>query len=370
MNIMRPCSEQSTVPTANYISRSVMAILSTLASLLARVKTAVVVGLGALLTAVLATGFRGDWLLIYVQVKGLWQGDTTWRTTSSQHTSFDIDNSTDHDFGSHGKYLKGLGFYVLQSLTGAFLIFYGVGGYLKWYYYIQRRERAADWKCQPDRFLKPEEDRLEFWLGSLNMVIGSFISGTLVTYIMNGGETKLYYGINDYGWGYFIASIPLTYLYNEAAMYYPHRLLHFPLFYRRFHKLHHRFKAPTPWSTAAMHPCEFIYFQFFLEIPIFLFPLHAGVFLFWLIYGYYYGIISHSGIDLHSKLPWQPSTMFHDDHHKYFHCNFGVNTMLFDKLHGTIRKEDRLYSETIFGGKGASIRRTPDAKFKDLNKDK
>lgn len=326
-----------------------------LVSLLARIRTAILVGLGTLLTALLATGLRGDWLLMYVQVKRLWQGDTTRRTISAQQTSSDIDNVTNHEFvGFDGYYMKDVGFYLLQSFTGAFLIFYGVGGYLKWYYYIQRRERTADWKCQPDRFLQPEDDRLEFWLGSLNMAIGSLLSGILVTYIMNGGETKLYYSIKDYGWVYFLLSIPINYLYNEASTYYSHRMMHHPIFYRH-HKVHHRFKSPTPWSAAAMHPYEFMLFQFLLEIPIFLVPLHAGVFLFWLIYGYYYGILAHSGIDLHSMLPWQPSVIFHDDHHKYFHCNFGVNTMIFDRLHGTLRKNDRFYSETTFGGKGAHM---------------
>ena len=67
--------------------------------------------------------------------------------------------------------------YIIQSLIGGFVILWGVGGWLKWYFYIQRRDRAKEWKCQPDRFLSPEDDRLEFWLGSMNMAIGSVLSG-------------------------------------------------------------------------------------------------------------------------------------------------------------------------------------------------
>ena len=37
---------------------------------------------------------------------------------------------------------------------------------------------------------------------------------------------------------------------------------------------------------------------------------------------------------------------------RYFHVNFGLNTYLFDWLHGTQRKKDRIYGEDIFGGKG------------------
>jgi hypothetical protein len=37
---------------------------------------------------------------------------------------------------------------------------------------------------------------------------------------------------------------------------------------------------------------------------------------------------------------------------RYFHVNFGFNTYLFDWLHGTQRKKNRIYGEDIFGGKG------------------
>lgn len=63
------------------------------------------------------------------------------------------------------------------------MILYGVGGWLKWHFYIQRRNKAAEWKCQPDRFLTPEDDRLEFRLGSMNMAIGSVLSGNSITLI-------------------------------------------------------------------------------------------------------------------------------------------------------------------------------------------
>ena len=41
---------------------------------------------------------------------------------------------------------------------------------------------------------------------------------------------------------------------------------------------------------------------------------------------------------------------------RYFHCNFGFNTKLYDWLHDTIRLDSRDYSEDIFGGKGKEKR--------------
>ncbi|XP_041485003.1 delta(7)-sterol-C5(6)-desaturase-like [Lytechinus variegatus] len=322
------------------------------------------VAVGSFMTAILATGIRGDWLLFYIQIQKLWYGESLipGATLPGLDRGRENGSTVETENLLERYHMQGVGFYILQSLLGGFVILYGVGGWLKWYFYIQRRDRAAEWKCQPDRFLTPEDDRLEFRLGSMNMAIGSVLSGILVTYINNGGETKLYYNISDYGWMYFLLSIPVNYVYNEAAAYYSHKAMHYPPWYKRYHKLHHRFKCPTPFGAVAMHPYEFLTLQFLIELPLFFVPMHAGVFIFWLIYGYYYSILDHSGIHLDPLWPWQPAVIFHDNHHKFFHCNFGFNTELFDKLHGTLMRNDRHYSETIFGGQGAPKTSTPSNK--------
>jgi len=35
-----------------------------------------------------------------------------------------------------------------------------------------------------------------------------------------------------------------------------------------------------------------------------------------LVYVYYFGLMNHSGMKMTSWFPWQPDTMFHDNHHK------------------------------------------------------
>ena len=44
---------------------------------------------------------------------------------------------------------------------------------------------------------------------------------------------------------------------------------------------------------------------------------HSVVYVVILLYGYYYGMMDHSGIKMGAVWPWQPSSMFHDDHHRY-----------------------------------------------------
>lgn len=50
---------------------------------------------------------------------------------------------------------------------------------------------------------------------------------------------------------------------------------------------------------------------------------------------------------------------------RYFHVNFGFNTSIFDRLHGTLRKKDRVYNEKIFGGQGIALKNATEALKKE-----
>ena len=43
----------------------------------------------------------------------------------------------------------------------------------------------------------------------------------------------------------------------------------------------------------------------------------AGAYILSALYIYYYGMMDHSGIMMDAVWPWQPPTIFHDDHHRY-----------------------------------------------------
>lgn len=96
--------------------------------------------------------------------------------------------------------------------------------------------------------------------------------------------------------------------------------------------------------------------------------IFSAAFYFIEIYTYAHGILNHSGVNIKSFWwqPWQPDTMFHDNHHQYFHVNFGFNIFLWDVIHGTYRQKDRVYSEDIFFGKGKGFE---EVSQKELAKD-
>jgi Delta7-sterol 5-desaturase len=58
--------------------------------------------------------------------------------------------------------------------------------------------------------------------------------------------------------------------------------------------------------------------------------------------------VDHSGVKLPALWPWQGHSQWHDDHHRFFHCNFGQNLYLWDWFHGTLARQHVEYGEHIF----------------------
>merc|ERR1711894_387144 len=127
--------------------------------------------------------------------------------------------------------------------------------------------------------------------------------------------------------------------------------------YQRMINGFHTYKQPTAFSVTAIHPVEFLNIQAIYIAPMFLMKIYAPVYCFMLLYIYYHGIIDHSGITFKKQWwqPWQPDCIFHDNHHQYFHVNFGFNIELWDKIHGTYRQKDRIYNEDTFFGQGRAL---------------
>jgi hypothetical protein len=54
----------------------------------------------------------------------------------------------------------------------------------------------------------------------------------------------------------------------------------------------------------------------------------SAVYIPMLLYVYYYGMMDHSGIKMDALWPWQPPSIFHDNHHKYLFFNRAIFCLL------------------------------------------
>ncbi|MDQ3037794.1 MAG: sterol desaturase family protein [Myxococcota bacterium] len=239
------------------------------------------------------------------------------------------------------------------SMAISLVTFWGVGGLVHWAFYVRRRDDAARWKLQPKRFLPPRMVRHAFLLGGFNIVVGSLIGGTFAWHVTRGGGSSLYFDPLEHGVPWLFASALATYFVIDAGLYYSHRFLHREWMFKRIHRWHHRYTAPVVFTTTAVHPLEFLLFTGVVLLPAVLVPVHWAVYVIVVAYTYLIGMIDHCGIAVRWPLPLHAGNRFHDDHHVFFHCNYGHHTQIFDLLHDTARREGRRYGADVFGDRGA-----------------
>lgn len=249
---------------------------------------------------------------------------------------------------------------MLGSIAGGVATLWAVSAYYHYKYYVRRRDQAAEWKCQPKRFLNAKQMREVMWMSTINLTIGGIISGLGVFALLRGWDApKLYFDVDDYGWAWTIGGTVVFFLIADACAYYAHRFMHVRFMFKHIHRWHHRYVATVPWVVTTMHPVEFIVFQFVTLVWLFIIPFHYVSVIVVLLYILIFNIIDHSGVNLKSRIPWQGPSLYHDDHHKFFHVNFGQHLMIWDKMHGTLRREGRKYGAEVFGGKGQSAIASP-----------
>jgi len=337
----------------------------------------------SLLVFIMAATMRADWLIFLVsyqksqeKLAGIANDSTIGNETATATTDIFGNESLHQQDLAWNENLKNfvelrfanLMDYCIPAFIISYLFFFGIGGYLHITYYVLRKDTPEDWKCQPYHWLPKELEIHEIVVGAFSLAIGSLISSAMACWIMNGGWTKLYFDHTEHGYLWLLIQTPLVFIWQDYITYWGHRIFHYPWLYKNFHKLHHTYKQPTAWSATAIHPVEFAFFQFIYISPMFIFTVHYVPFVAILLYTYYHGIIDHSGITFKRQWwqPWQPDCIFHDNHHQYFHVNFGFNIELWDKIHGTYRQKDRIYNEDTFFGQGKSIK---EASEDELQKD-
>lgn len=242
--------------------------------------------------------------------------------------------------------------YVLAQCTGSGLLTMGMyilgGELLLKEFYTDRAGETEQWKCQPTSFLTPERAWEEKWLGCANAFFAGVYGTGLFILHVNYPFFKFYYEVDSLA--YMFASALACYLWIDFYSYLMHKALHTKWLYKNVHKIHHRYTCPTPYSAFALHPLEMVLFQSAGIFPCFLFPIHVAVYLCVVLFIAIHNQIDHSGVDIEGDFPWTPSAKFHDDHHKYFHVNFGVHLVLWDYLFATLRSKNREYGEDKFVG--------------------
>jgi lathosterol oxidase len=139
-------------------------------------------------------------------------------------------------------------------------------------------------------------------------------------------------------WGWLIFLV----LFHDTYFYWMHRLIHHPKLFNLVHKTHHLSKNPSPFAALSFHPIES-----FLEVA-WTIPMARLLPMFtWFIFAFLIVIINvlgHLGVEIYPDfLRKNQITKYlnfskdHNDHHNYFHGNYGLYFSFWDRIMKTYR---------------------------------
>jgi len=137
----------------------------------------------------------------------------------------------------------------------------------------------------------------------------------------------------------FIASLVLF----DTWFYWFHRLIHTRPLYARVHRWHHLTVTPVVWSNNSDRLIDNLFLQSYWLVAHFLVPAAPAVLLAHKLYDQVTGVVGHSGFEHGGIWCWPPSPLVgvthHDQHHRFFRCNYATHFTLWDRLMGTLHPD-------------------------------
>jgi len=155
----------------------------------------------------------------------------------------------------------------------------------------------------------------------------------------------------EFGWGLrpldgivgMAVSFVLSLVVFDAWFYWFHRLIHTRPLYRRVHRWHHMTVTPVVWSNNSDRLVDNLFLQSYWLVAHFLVPAAPAALLAHKIYDQITGVAGHSGWEHGGVWCLPPSPLVgvthHDQHHRYFRCNYATHFTWWDRAMGTLHPD-------------------------------
>ncbi|XP_028174824.1 uncharacterized protein LOC114363335 [Ostrinia furnacalis] len=154
---------------------------------------------------------RGEWVVILVTALKQFAGHTQSDRNVTSEEIFQL-------FTSEKLKMENFGVIFIAAHAVSLSVYFLIGGFLHWYFYMKQRDRAHEWKIQPTKWLSPELERHEIMVGTFSLLIVGSFSAFLATYIYNGNPSTVYYQFDEYGWWWFFLQFPVVFIYSVSIL--------------------------------------------------------------------------------------------------------------------------------------------------------
>ena len=189
---------------------------------------------------------------------------------------------------------------------------------------------------------------------TLFMVIsGVFI---VLTFYVGKDYNNVYMDINEHGTIYYVFTFLWMFALHDTWFYFVHRAMHHPVLFKHVHLIHHRSTNPTPLTAYAFHPLEAFLEAIIVILIAFTLPVHVSAIIFYGLFQIVYNAYGHSGFEILPKGfhkswfgKWVNTSTAHNLHHHKFNGNYGLYTLFWDRLFGTVRDDYNSTYEEVTG---------------------
>jgi sterol desaturase/sphingolipid hydroxylase (fatty acid hydroxylase superfamily) len=167
------------------------------------------------------------------------------------------------------------------------------------------------------------------------------------------GGLQIYRDFDDRGWIWWFCSIVIGLIIHDFYFYWAHRFMHLPGVFERIHRVHHLSTNPSPLAAFAFHPAEAVIEALVIVVIAATIPVHPSALLVIGVYSLIMNVIGHLGFELfpaswhgHPVLRFLNTATSHKQHHATFRYNFGLYSLIWDRMFGTLHpKYADLYSK-------------------------
>jgi len=193
----------------------------------------------------------------------------------------------------------------------------------------------------------------ELGWSTVSLLIFAFLLTGLLALHHTWPVFKVYPDFGRHGVWWEFAALLILFFGHDAYFYAAHRLMHAPALYERVHKIHHLSTNPTPLSSFSFHPTEAFIELAGVIVLVCLVPISAPMVVAFSLISVIYNVIGHLGVEIYPRW-WLTHPVFgllnsatvHNHHHRTFRGNYGLYTLIWDRVFGTINPPRALRPQT------------------------